>query len=233
MDWVSPLGVYVADGGFGGSARLLQEDIEPLRTRLKTDGEAELDEIHHACLQQLQYELQRVLRRGEGETAFDYHVSALVRLQPRTYCRLFGDRLDFLARRQRSGPPACRTYKFSTTASYYKTVWPRSRLSLLAASLGVNGVDGRRILAVEARCGAGSQLRAGTLVYVLTDNKVYRPGASRLYDMTADHYTITQQIEVRYTTKTAAPRCNLRHRGARMLVTAKQWPSVRSALPLW
>ena len=54
------------DGGFGGSARLLQEDMEPLRTRLKTDGEAELDEIHHACLQQLQYELQRVLRRGEG-----------------------------------------------------------------------------------------------------------------------------------------------------------------------
>ena len=101
------------DSGFAKCARVMAEEIQPLRQRLKIEGEAELEEHHRESLCLLQRELQRVLRRGEGERATDFHVSANVRYGVLTYRRLFGDRLDLLAPKpMRTGPPARRTYRF-------------------------------------------------------------------------------------------------------------------------
>ena len=224
--------------GFGDNAAIMQEDIGPLRSRLKTDGEAELEEHHTASLHIVQYELKHALRLAQGENATDLHVSAFVRLEPRTYARLFGDRLVYLVRDRelRAGTPARRTYKFNTTASYYSIVWPRSRL----ASLAHRDAHGtRRILAVEARCTDAAAplpegLSNGALVYVLTVGKVYRPGApGKIYTITQQSYTMTQQITVRYTTTPRAPRNNFRQRGALMAATKAQWAVIHGAMPRW
>jgi hypothetical protein len=229
FEWVGyPLSAATwEERGFGKCARLLAEEIQPLQQRLKTEGEAELAEHHRESLCLLQRELRRVLQRGEGERATDFHVSANVRSGVLTYRRLFGDRLDLLAPPpMRTGPPSRRTYRFSTTAQYYEIVWPRSRLSLLAFR---SDAGDRCILAVEARCNAGTELPDGALVYVLTTNRVYRDG--KLYNLSVEDYTITQHIEVRFLKE--SQRNNFRHRGARLQLTRKQWLVVHEALPRW
>lgn len=149
---------------------VIGDDLHRLEQQNQEDGEAELRGIHTSTIEQLQAEMQRVLLKREGQGVLDHGVTAFVRMHQLTAKRLFGDRLDYLARVGRSGRPGCRTWTFSSTTNFYYVLFPHTRLRRVVCA--TNGR--RRIIAVTARVSApGTPIPQGEEVVVLTDKMVY------------------------------------------------------------
>eukprot|EP01043_Picozoa_sp_COSAG02_P094672 COSAG02_NODE_31090_length_539_cov_1.072727_1_plen_140_part_10 len=111
----------------------LADDIIPLLQRLRDEGAKELQQHHTCTLKQVHCGMQRALRFREGDGALDRGIQMLLRIESLTFKRLFGERLDLLARTCRSGRPSCRSYSFSNTSQFYYTVFPKMRLQQLGS----------------------------------------------------------------------------------------------------
>ena len=209
------------------NAATISEDVLPLEERLQRDGEAELREHHVATCRGVQRELQKVLKRREGASASDLNIVAMWRVERLTFQRLFGDRLDLLARANRTGPAGCRTFLFATTASFYHAMFPCTSLQRLAT---VMRSGRRRILAVTAEVNAG--VFKDEIVYVMTENKVYLMNKNRIVRMRSDTYTVLMPCVVRYSRAAVTTR-NLRMAGACLELKTHQWQVAQRALPLW
>jgi hypothetical protein len=211
------------------NAATIEEDVLTLEARLRAGDANELQQHRVMALRCVEREVVKVLKRREGASVLDQNVVALCRIEPLTFQRLFGERLELLVSRlERTGPPTRRTYLLRTTTSFYATVFPCTALRRLAPVLQSKS---RRILAVTARVNDAHRL-AGEIVFVMTERDVYVLRTNRVIAMTCDCYTIQTQITLRFSRHTDTSR-NLRITGAVMQLKPRHWQVALRALPRW
>lgn len=215
------------------NAGTLADDVVPLEARLRQEGQAELAECRQETMLRLQRELRRKLGRREGHSVSDLATQCWARI-PRLMARsLFTERLDYLARTNRGGAAACRTWAFGAAAPFYAATFPGTRLRQLGHCTGQGADRARTVLLATARVGTGGPREiAKEVVFVLGVGKVFcRAKPRHLFSVHADHLVPLVPVSVRYSTSSSGN--NFRIRGMAASFTDREWAVVQRGLPPW